>query len=186
MPERLRADARANHDRLLQVAAAAFAAEGPETSLKAIAAEAGVGIGTLYRRFPTREDLIEAVYRSETDRLAGSADRLLAERPPVEALRAWMEAFVDYMTTKRAMSDALPAILASREGLRAHSHDALGAAVAALIDAAGASGDLRAGIDPGDVLMALGGITLISAHEEQRALATRLIDLLLGGLLARG
>ncbi|MGH1526774.1 TetR/AcrR family transcriptional regulator [Leifsonia sp. L25] len=96
MPERLRADARANHDRLLQVAAAAFAAEEPETSLKAIAAEAGVGIGTLYRRFPTREDLIEAVYRSETDRLAGSADRLLAERPPVEALRAWMEAFVDY------------------------------------------------------------------------------------------
>jgi len=185
MPEGLRADARANHDRLLEVAAAAFAEEGPNTSLKAVAARAGVGIGTLYRRFPSREDLIEAVYRSETDRLSTAASTLLAELPPVDSLRAWMESFVDYMTTKRGMSDALPAILASRDGLRAHSRDALASAVTALIEAGRASGDVRADADPADVLMAVGGITLISAHEGQRDLASRLIDLLLGGLLAR-
>jgi len=185
MHEALRADARANHDRLLEVAAAAFASEGPNASLKAIAAQAGVGIGTLYRRFPSREDLIEAVYRSETDRLAGAAETLLAERSPVDALRAWMESFVEYMLTKQGMSDALPAILASRDGLRAHSRDTLASAVAALVEAGRASGDVRADVDPADVLMAVGGITLISGHEGQRELASRLIELLLGGLLAR-
>lgn len=185
MPEGLRADARANHDRLLETAAAAFATEGPNASLKAIASQAGVGIGTLYRRFPSREDLIEAVYRSETDRLGGAAEALLAERPPVDALRAWMESFVDYMVTKQGMSDALPSILASREGLRAHSRDALASAVTALVEAARASGDVRADVDPADVLMAVGGITLISGHEDQRDLASRLIEMLLGGLLAR-
>ena len=183
MAEGLRADARANHDRLLEVAAAAFAADGPEASLKGIAAQAGVGIGTLYRRFPTREDLIEAVYRSETDRLAAAAHDLLLDRRPVDAVRAWMEAFADYMLTKQGMSEALPAILAARDGLRAHSREALLGAVATLVDAGRAAGELRDDIDPSDVLMALGGITLITGHEHQPELAGRLIELLLTGLV---
>jgi len=182
MARALRADAQANHDRLLQVAAASFARDGADTSLKAIAAEAGVGIGTLYRRFPTRDDLIEATYRSETARLAESAPRLLEDRDPVAALRAWMERFVDYMLTKRGMAEALPAILATREGLRLHSREALRGAVETLLDAGVAGGDLRRDVDASDVLMALGGITLISGHESQRELASRLISLLLDGL----
>ncbi|KUN80953.1 transcriptional regulator [Streptomyces bungoensis] len=184
MQRSLRADARANHDRLLEAAARTFAQQGADASLKAIAAEAGVGIGTLYRRFPTREDLIEATYRNETDRLCASARELLADRAPLAALREWAEAFVDYMLTKQGMADALPAILAAREGLRQHSRDALGGAVATLLEAGTAAGQVREDTEPNDVLMALGGITLISGHEHQRDLASRLIVLLLDGLAA--
>ena len=186
MPRSLRADAQANYDRLLEVAARTFARDGADTSLKAIAAEAGVGIGTLYRRFPTREDLIEATYRKETTRLCESARQMLEDRAPQDALREWMEQFVDYMLTKQGMADALPAILAAREGLRQHSRQALGEAVEALLNAGIAAGRLRADIAASDVLMALGGITLISGHERQRELASRLISLLLDGLVSRG
>ena len=186
MARSLRADAVANRDRLLEVAARAFARDGAEASLKAIAAEAGVGIGTLYRRFPAREDLIEATYRNETGRLADSAAELLADAEPVEALRAWMERFADYMLTKRGMADALPAILAAREGLRAHSRRALAEAVRTLLAAGTDAGRLQPGLSAEDVLMALGGITLIAEHEHQPELARRLIDLLIGGLAARG
>ncbi|KMS92300.1 MULTISPECIES: TetR/AcrR family transcriptional regulator [Streptomyces] len=184
MQRSLRADAQANHDRLLEAAARAFAQQGADASLKAIAAEAGVGIGTLYRRFPAREDLIEATYRNETDRLCASARELLADRSPLAALREWAEAFVDYMRTKQGMADALPAILAAREGLRRHSRDALGEAVTTLLEAGIAAGQVRDDAEPNDVLMALGGITLISGHEHQRDLASRLIVLLLDGLAA--
>jgi AcrR family transcriptional regulator len=184
MPRGLRADAQANHERLLEVAARTFAREGADTSLKAIAAEAGVGIGTLYRRFPTREDLIEATYRNETTRLCEAAPQLLGKQSPTAALRAWMECFVDYMLTKQGMAEALPAILASRDALRLHSREALGEAVAVLLNAGIASGDFRADVAASDVLMALGGITLISGHEHQRDLASRLVSLLLDGLIA--
>lgn len=181
----LRADAQANHDRLLEVAARTIAQKGADATLKAIAAEAGVGIGTLYRRFPTREDLIEAIYRNETARLCASAAELLEARTPLAALHAWMEAFIDYMLTKQGMADALPAILVTREGLRLHSREALGKAVATLLAAGIGSGELRADASTDDVLMALGGITLISGHEHQRDLASRLVTLLLDGLSAR-
>lgn len=185
MARSLRADAQANHDRLLEVAAAAFARFGADASLKAVAAEAGVGIGTLYRRFPTRDDLIEAVYRSQTDRLAEAAPLLLAAHPPLDALRAWMEQFVDYMLTKQGMAEALPTILAAHAGLGAHSRLALHDAIRTLVQAGEDDGVLDPDLDPGDVLMALGGITLITGHENQRELATRLITLLLDGLLTR-
>ncbi|MEV0890751.1 helix-turn-helix domain-containing protein [Promicromonospora sp. NPDC050262] len=184
MARTLRADAQANYERILEVAARSFARDGADTSLKAIAAEAGVGIGTLYRRFPTRDDLIEATYRQETDRLHTSAGALLAQLQPVPALRAWMEQFVDYMLTKQGMADALPAILASQEGLRAHSRDALVRAVAELLNAGVSAGAIRADADASDTLMGLGGITLISGHEHQRELASRLITLLIDGLVA--
>lgn len=184
MQRPLRADAQANHDRLLEAAARAFAEQGADASLKAIAVEAGVGIGTLYRRFPAREDLIEATYRNETDRLCASARTLLADRSPFAALREWAEAFVDYMRTKQGMADALPAILAASEGLRRHSRDALREAVTTLLEAGIAARQVREDAEPNDVLMALGGITLISGHEDQRDLASRLIVLLLDGLAA--
>jgi AcrR family transcriptional regulator len=178
----LRADAQANYERLLRVAARSFARDGANASLRAIAVDAGVGIGTLYRRFPTRDDLIEAVYRNETDRLCRSAPTLLVSQSPLQALKAWMELFVDYMLTKQALSEALPGILAGKEGLRAHSRQVLTEAVATLLTAGVADGSVRGDVTATDVLMALGGITLISGHESQRDLASRLIVLLLDGL----
>jgi AcrR family transcriptional regulator len=185
MSRPLRADAQANHERLLEVAADAFARDGAEASLKAIAADAGVGIGTLYRRFPTRESLIEAVYRSETRWLCDSATDLLNHRPPLDALQSWMESFVDYMLTKQGMADALPVILAAHEGLSAQSRESLVGAVGRLLGRGIDDGVIGEGVDKTDVLMALGGITLITGHEHERGLASRLITLLLDGIVIR-
>jgi AcrR family transcriptional regulator len=178
----LRADAQLNHDRLLEAAARAFARDGADASLKAIAQDAGVGIGTLYRRFPTRDDLIEATYRNETIRLCERASELLATCSPREALRSWMDGFVDYMTTKHGMADALPGILAAQEGLRLHSRDLLRSAIDELLTAAVAEGTIRSDVPADDVMMALGGITMIAGHESKRDLASRLLDLMLAGL----
>src|SRR5579863_7175013 len=109
----LRADARRNRDRLLGVAVRAFSQSGPDVTLDAIAKNAGVGIGTLYRHFPTREALIEAAYRNELVRLCDATDDLLASSRPEVALREWMGRFLAYMTTKRGMADALRAVIAS-------------------------------------------------------------------------
>ena len=178
----MRADAQENQDRILEAAARVFTLEGADTSLKAIAKAAGVGIGTLYRRFPAREDLIEATYRSETARLAGSAEELLGTLPPDAALREWMDRFVEYTLTKNGMAEALPAILASRTGLRAHSRDLLRAAIDRMLRAAAEAGTLRADVPADDVMMAVGGVTLIAGHEQQRDLASRLLDLVMAGL----
>jgi AcrR family transcriptional regulator len=180
----LRADAQLNQDRVLEAAARAFAEPGADTSMKAIARAAGVGIGTLYRRFPTREQLIDATYRNETIKLAESADALLAAQDPTGALRSWMDGFVDYILTKHGMSEALPSILATTDGLRAQSRDLLRDAIARIVAAGNAAGTVRADADPGDILMALGGITLIAENENQRELATRLCNLLMDALTA--
>jgi AcrR family transcriptional regulator len=178
----LRADAQLNRDRLLEAAAQAFAREGADTSLKAIARAAGVGIGTLYRRFPTREDLIEATYRSETTRLCAGAGELLAGGEPAVALRRWMDSFVRYMLTKHGMSDALPHILAARDGLRGETRSMLRDTIATLLRAGANDGSLRDDVPAEDVMMALGGVTLIAGAESQRDLAGRLLDLLMAGL----
>jgi AcrR family transcriptional regulator len=177
----MRADAKENHDRVLEVAARAFAREGTGTSLKAIAREAGVGIGTVYRRFPTREALVEAVYRQEVDRLCASAAELAGQQPGAVALRAWMEAFVDFMGAKRGLGETLRAVLTSDDD-KQQTRDQLRAAIAVLLAAGEADGGIRAGIEPNDLLLALGGITLIAAEEWQRDLASRLLDLLLDGV----
>ena len=181
----LRSDARLNHDRVLEAAAHAFNEPGADTSMKAIARAANVGIGTLYRRFPTRGQMIDATYRNETTKLAESADTLLATQAPTKALRLWMDGFTDYILTKHGMAEALPTILATTDGLRTHSRDLLREAIARLILAGSEAAELRADIDPNDVLMALGGITLIADNERQRELASRLCDLLMDGLTAR-
>jgi AcrR family transcriptional regulator len=181
---RLRADAEANQERLLQVAALVFARDGADASLKTIAAEAGVGIGTLYRRFPSRDELVEAVYRDQIDGLSATATALLRSRPPTAALQAWAETFIDFVLSKPGMAESLPAILASREGNTSASRVVLRATVAGLL-AAGNETDLRPGLDPSEVLMAIGGIALITRRPDQRPLASRLIRLLLEGLLRR-
>ncbi|HEY2669096.1 MAG TPA: TetR family transcriptional regulator, partial [Rugosimonospora sp.] len=177
----LRADAKINHERLLDVAARAFAREGTGASLKAIAREAGVGIGTLYRRFPTREALVEAVYRNEAARLCAAAPDLLEALPPARALREWMERFVDFMAAKHGMADILRAVLVSEED-RMHTRHLLREALATLVDAGVASGDFRPHLEPNDLLMGLGGVTMIAGEPDQHDLAMRLLDLLLGGV----
>ncbi|MBU2666088.1 TetR/AcrR family transcriptional regulator [Actinoplanes bogorensis] len=166
----MRADARVNHDRLLEVAAEAFAREGTGASLKAIARTAGVGIGTLYRRFPSREVLVEAVYRHELEQICEVAGQT--------SLRDWMEAFVDFMAAKHGLGETLRAILTSEDD-KQQTRDRLTGAIATLM---ADDGTVRPGVDPRDLLMALGGITMIAAEERQRELATRLIDLLLRGV----
>jgi AcrR family transcriptional regulator len=181
---RLRADAVDNEKRLLDAAALVFAAGG-ESTLKAVAKAAGVGIGTLYRRFPTREHLVEAVYRNESARLCASAANLLGERSAVDALRHWMSRFVDYISTKNGMADSLHAVLSADDDLRLHTRAMLAEAIATMMQAGVAQGTIRADLDPQDVMMSLGGITLITAHEGQRELADRLIDILVDGLRIR-
>lgn len=180
---RLRADARQNYDRLVETAARAFARNGAEATLKAIAAETGVGIGTLYRHFPTREDLVEAVYRAETERLCDAAPELLRQQPPVAALRAWSLQFLDYMATKGGMSDVLQAVLTADEGLRAQTRARLNEALALLIDAGKRDGGLRTDLDTWDVAMALSGFALLLHQQaDPEELGLRLFNLLLAGL----
>lgn len=178
----LRADAQRNEDRLLQAAAAAFAREGAGASVKDIAREAGVGVGTLYRRFPSKELLIEATYRHEVQRLCEVAPHLAATRAPAEALRTWMESFIDFMAAKQGMADALRVILTDdREKL--HTRALLADAIDHLLAPAKGRSVTRPDVSAQDVLMALGGISLMASNEQQGDLATRLIDLLLHGIV---
>jgi AcrR family transcriptional regulator len=181
----LRADAQRNRDRLLEVAVRALSADGPDVTLEAIAREARVGIGTLYRHFPTREALIEATYRNELARLCDAVAGLLRAQPPDQALRAWMDRFVDYMTTKRGMADALRAVIASGRNPFALSRDALIGAITTLLDAAVAAGTLRPDIEPADVLASLSGVSIAAGEPAQRDQAGRLLDLLMDGLRYR-
>jgi AcrR family transcriptional regulator len=180
-----RADARRNRDRLLEVAVRAFSTDGPDVSLDAIAKEAGVGIGTLYRHFPTREALVEAAYRSELDRLCESAPELLKTAPADVALRTWMDRFVDYLTTKRGMAGALRAVIASGGNPFAHSRDRLLAAVTTLLEAGAAAGTIRTDVPAADVLTGLSGVTLAAGDPAQRDQAGRLLDLMMDGLRPR-
>ncbi|MFC4588943.1 TetR/AcrR family transcriptional regulator [Sphaerisporangium corydalis] len=181
----LRADARRNRDRLLEVAVRAFSEEGADVTLDAIAKSAGVGIGTLYRHFPTREALIEATYRNELTRLCDAVGELLATMPPDEAVRMWMDRFVEYMTTKRGMADALRAVIASGVNPFAQSRDMLVGAITTLLDAGAAAGTVRADVEPGDVLTSLSGVSLAAGEPSQRDQAGRILDLLMDALRYR-
>jgi AcrR family transcriptional regulator len=181
----MRADARRNRERLLEVAVRAFSQGGPDVTLDAIAREAGVGIGTLYRHFPTREALIEAAYRSELARLCDAVPDLLAAMPPDQAARSWMDRYIDYMATKRGMAEALRAVIASGGTPYAQSRDRLIGAITALLGAGAAAGTLRADVQPVDVFASLAGIALTAGEPGQRDQAGRLLDLLMDGLRYR-
>ncbi|GIF96267.1 TetR/AcrR family transcriptional regulator [Catellatospora citrea] len=185
MSRPLRADAQRNRERLLEVAAQAFAHDGPQVSMDAVAKLAGVGIGTLYRHFPTREALVEAAYRKELARLCDAAPGLLDTMPPDQAVRAWMNLFTEYLTTKRGMADALRAVIASGGNPFAQSRDRLLGAVGTLLDAATAAGTVRADVRPEDVLVSLSGVSLATADPAQAEQAGRLLDLLMDGLRYR-
>jgi AcrR family transcriptional regulator len=181
----LRADAQRNRDRLLDAAVQAFSQVGPDVTLDAIAKDAGVGIGTLYRHFPTRESLVEAAYRNELARLCDAVTDLLQAMPPDEATRTWMDRFVDYMTTKRGMADALRAVIASGGNPYAQSRDRLIAAITTLLHAGAAAGTVRSDVEPGDVLVSLNGVSLAAGEPAQQDQARRLLDLLMDGLRYR-
>ena len=181
----LRADAQRNRERLLAVAVCAFSQEGPDVTLESIARDAGVGIGTLYRHFPTREALVEAAYRNELGRLCDGAADLLRAAPPDEATRTWMDRFIDYMTTKRGMADALRAVIASGGDPFAQTRGRLLGAITALLGAGGAAGTIRGDVEPGDVLASLSGVSLAAGEPAQRDQARRMLDLLMDGLRYR-
>ncbi|MGI5144461.1 MULTISPECIES: TetR/AcrR family transcriptional regulator [unclassified Streptomyces] len=178
----LRADAQRNEDRLLRAAAAAFAQEGANASVKDIAREAGVGVGTLYRRFPSKELLVEATYRHELQLLCEAAPELAASLTPPDALRTWMERFIDFMATKHGMANALRVVLTD-EGERLQTRAHLAEAVGHLLAAGMSQGVTRTDVRAQDVLMALGGFSLVADTEHQPDLAMKLIDLLLHGIL---
>lgn len=184
-PRTLRADAQRNRDRLLDAAVRAFASGEADVTLDAIAKDAGVGIGTLYRHFPTREALVEAAYRSELARLCDAVPGLLAAMEPAAATRTWMDRFVDYMTTKRGMAGALKAVIASGGNPYSESRAKLVGAITALLQAGAAAGTLRADVEPADVMTGLSGVSLAAGDPAQREQAGRLLDLLMDGLRYR-
>jgi AcrR family transcriptional regulator len=177
-----RADAQRNRVRLLETAKAAFAEKGPGASLDEIARTAAVGAGTLYRHFPTRDALIEAVYRNETEQLVAAAARLAETHPPIGALREWLLLFVDYMATKHGMYEALNSIAGGTSDLYLASTAQVKQAIAKLIDRAVASGDIRLDIDPLDLLRALAGVANVSAGPDGMRAAKRMVDILIGGV----
>ncbi|MFD7429650.1 TetR/AcrR family transcriptional regulator [Streptomyces sp. NPDC059814] len=178
----LRADAQRNRDKILAAAVRVFTEEGLDAHFERVAREAGVGTGTLYRNFPTREALIEAAYRNEVSRLCDSVPTLLAAMDPGEALRAWTRGFIDYATAKRGMAEALRAVVASGANPYADSHRMIQDALSSLMDAATAAGVIRTDISATDMFAALAGIALSSGGPEQREQAERLLDLTLDGL----
>ena len=173
---------RANRDKLLEVAVRALTEHGVDVPLEKIAAEAGVGVGTLYRHFPNRNALVEAVYRHEVERLCESPAGLLADHPTDVALQEWMGRFVAYAATKRGMSEALSAAVASGLPLFAGTRGQMTAALTQLIDAAIAAGTIRSDADPEDVLRAMGGVWAMSDGPQWREQAQRLLALLMDGL----
>ncbi|GAB3430459.1 TetR/AcrR family transcriptional regulator [Actinophytocola sediminis] len=176
-----RADARRNHDTLLTVARAAFAAAGDAVALEGIARDAGVGIGTLYRHFPTREALVEAVYAAELDEVTGCVPALLEQLPPAAALRAWMERYAVFVATKRGMAETLRAGWASGRIATPASRERVSAAVATILASGVAAGSLRADVDPLDVTVMLLGILLATAGNAPDQTG-RLLDLVMDAL----
>jgi AcrR family transcriptional regulator len=181
-PQTLRSDARRNREKLLAVAAGAFATAGVNASLEDIARQAGVGVGTLYRHFPSREALVAATYRHEVEQLCDSVGELLETLAPDAALRAWMDGFVHYIATKRGMGEALQAVMASDSAIFADTYAKLRGALDALIAAAAEAGTIRADARGEDVLRALGAIWMIRESESREEQAGRVLDLLMDGL----
>ena len=182
---RPRSDSLRNRDRLLQAAAAVFGAGGGNASLGAVAKRAGVGIGTLYRHFPTREALFEAVYRHEVDQLADLAERLMGEADTVEALRHWLRANVRLVATKKGMLAGLALAANSSSELYAYSFDRLTKAVGSLLRRAVKAGEIRPDIKPEELLRALVGMCYLHDQPGWQRTVLRLVDIFLDGLRRR-
>jgi AcrR family transcriptional regulator len=179
---RPRTDAVRNRERVLEAAKAVFSAGGPDASLEAVARRAGVGIGTLYRHFPTREALFEAVYRREVEQLSELAEQLKNDADPVEALRKWLRSNVEFVATKKGMMAALALAAYGSSELFTFSFDRLTKAVGALLQRAAAAGKIRADIGPEDVLRALVGMCYIHDQPGWQSTVLRLLDVFVDGL----
>ena len=180
-----RVDAERNRQRLLEAAKVVFAEKAASASLEEIARDAGVGIGTLYRHFPTRDALIEAVYRHEVEQLALAAMRLSDMHPPITALREWLLVFVDYLDAKYGMAAVLNLLVSGTSALYAESGAQMKQAIAKLTDVAVASGDIRMDMDPLDMLRALAGVMNRSPGPDSKQAARQLVDILVAGISTR-
>jgi AcrR family transcriptional regulator len=180
-----RADSARNRQLLIDAAKAGFTDVGLNVSLEEIARRAGVGIGTLYRHFPTREAVVEAVYRREVEQLAEAVPQLLQTSPAGAALHKWMHLFVDYIATKRIIAPSLGAAAGRTSPLHASSVELITNAISTLVKRAIASGDVRKDIDPSDLLRAMVGVSYGNPDAGWEASARRLINLLMDGLRRR-
>src|SRR6202044_1082747 len=177
-----RADATRNRKQLLEVATRVFVSADTEPSMRAIAREAGVGIATLYRHFPTRESLVDAVYRDQVAGLTVGARELLTQLPPPAALRKWMDLFGDWIATKNGMLDTLLAMIKSGEITHAQTRTELLTAITEILDAGRAAGDLRADITAEDIAASLIGIFTVAQPPEHEDRASRLLNILMDGV----
>jgi len=176
-----RADAQRNRERILQIAKKAFTRSGADFSLDEIARQARVGAGTLYRHFPTRELLLEAVYRTEVEKLAAAEREFSQKLPPAEALRAWMLLFVDYIAAKQIIAPALNSLLGGPSKVFETTGEQVKQAIRALVERAIQSGDIRPDLEPLDLLRALIGVSNVSSGQDWPKSARRLVDILILG-----
>ena len=181
-----RADAVRNRERVLEAAKAVFSAGGADASLEAVARRAGVGIGTLYRHFPTREALYEAVYRREVEQLGDLAEQLKNEAKPVDALRRWLRSNVEFVATKKGMSAALALAAQGSPELKSYSLDRLSRAVGVLLDRAVATREIRSDVNPEDLIRALVGMCYVHDQAGWQSTVLRLLDVFVDGLRMRG
>jgi AcrR family transcriptional regulator len=176
-----RADAKRNRERILEVAKEAFTRNGAAASLDDIARRSGIGSGTLYRHFPTRDALIAAVYRSEVEKLAAAEQRFAATMPPLEALRAWMLLFIDHVAAKTLIIPAMDTVAGGSMRLIEGSRSLIHTAFITSVKRAIASGELRPDTDPNDIVRALVGIFHTTALPGWEQSARRLVDILIAG-----
>jgi AcrR family transcriptional regulator len=180
-PRKLRADALRNRERILEIAKDAFTRLGANISLDDVAKQAGIGAGTLYRHFPTRNALLEAVYRTEVEKLAAAERRFAEAMPPVEALRSWMLLFIDYIAAKHIIAPALNTIVGGPSKLFEATSVQIKGAIHALVERAIASGDIRPDLDPLDLLRALIGVSNVASGPDWAQSARRLVEILIIG-----
>jgi AcrR family transcriptional regulator len=176
-----RTDAQRNRERILEVAKEAFTQHGVNASLDDIAKEAGVGAGTLYRHFPTRDALVEAVYRTEVEKLAAAERKFTEAMPPIEALRAWMLLFIDYIATKQIIAPVLNTFVGGSSKLYEGARVQIQGAIDALVKRAIKSGAIRKDLEPFDLLRALVGVSNVASSPDWQQSARRLVDILITG-----
>jgi AcrR family transcriptional regulator len=176
-----RADAQRNRERILEIAKQAFTRSGADTSLDDIAKRAGVGPGTLYRHFPTREELLKAVYRNELENLATAGEKFAETMPPVEALRAWLLLFVDAVAAKQIIAPALNTLVGDHKKVFEASYAQVHEAIRRLVKRAVKSGDIRKDLDPSDLLRVLVGVANVASSPDWQQSARRLVDILIAG-----
>ncbi len=180
-PRKPRVDAQRNRERILEIAKQAFTRSGVDISLDEVAKQAGVGAGTLYRHFPTRDALLEAVYRSEVEKLAAAEQKFAETMPPIDALRAWMLLFVDYIAAKQIIAPALNTMVGGPSKVFQSTGDQIKRAIRALVKRAIKSGDIRPDLDPLDLLRALIGVSNVASAPDWPQSAKRLVHILIAG-----